>query len=321
MFWDKERPMSQKYRERRKRRARLMLFFSLFGLLAVVGLAFWVGYSDTFRIIGVEITGTTTAKDVLVKDRVLSVVGKKFLFIFPIDNTVLVPKRKIEKILLDEFAQISDVEVKLTDGHSIKIAIKERKAIGVWCAGEINVALGDDGGKLIFDTYREHDTINEEVSAGADDSVPGSRENLEKASCYFLDEFGYIFSTAPDFSGNLFFRYYGGNTADMPVGSGYLPEEVFRERSFFIKSLATLDLNPVAYEWRKNGDSFVYLDPGRDKGLRGFLIFNNKDEPGDVFQNLSLAISHDDFRDMNVTLVDMEYIDLRSPNKIFYKLK
>jgi len=286
MLWRQHGIVSQKYKDSQMRRRRLVLFLFGLVLLILIGGLFWVGYSKTFHINNITFSGVTTAKETLVKQIVLDRLNTKLFFVIPVDNTVLVPKRDIKNNLLESFAQIQNVEIALINEHTINVAVAERKPVGVWCENS---------------------------------EVIDEKETSQK--CFFLDEFGYIFGRAPDFSGNLFFRYFGGNVSSTIIGSYYLPTEIFSERIFFITSLRTLGLNPISATWNKNGDSYIYLSPKKDVGLRGDILFNNDDSLGSVFEHLSLTLTAEDFAEINMRIIDVEYIDLRSPNKIFYKLQ
>ncbi|PIP87022.1 hypothetical protein COW81_02475 [Candidatus Campbellbacteria bacterium CG22_combo_CG10-13_8_21_14_all_36_13] len=284
MLFGRHRIVSKKHRDKQKSLRVIILAVILVLLLFIILFFSWVGYGQKFKIKNIEVSGLSTLSKSSVLETVENTLNRKLFFIFPRDNTVLISKRGIVSDIKNTFKQSSRVDVSLKDLNSIEIDIEERKPIGVWCTSR----------RLITEVFVE--------------------------KCYFIDSTGYVFSDAPKFSGNLFFKYYGGNTNESPVGSRYLPEKVFRERAFFIASIPNLGINPISYKWGENGDSTIVVAPQNEKGLDGKIIFNNDDELGAVYDYISSALLHEDFKYLDQRIIKFEYIDLRSGNKIFYKM-
>jgi len=285
MLLGRHRIVSQKYRDKQKTLRGIIIVVVLVFLIAIIGLFSWVGYGQKFKINNIEIKGLSTLSKASVLELVENTLNKKLVFIFPRNNTVLISKRGISYDIKNTFKQSSSVEIILKDLNSIEINIEERKPVGVWCTSR----------QLITEVYTE--------------------------KCYFIDDTGYIFSDAPKFSGNLFFKYYGGNTNALPIGSRYLSEKIFKERVFFLTSLASLKINPVSYRWGENTDSTITFAPQNEKGLKGKIIFNNNDELGSVYDYISSALLHEDFKYLDQKIIEFDYVDLRSGNKIFYKME
>ena len=73
--------------------------------------------------------------------------------------------------------------------------------------------------------------------------------------CYFLDEDGFIFTKAPDFSGNVFLRYFGAIEDGSIIGQQFLTKENFREINFFLSSLLEIGLNPISFSMLNDDDN------------------------------------------------------------------
>jgi len=282
MFWSQRRPTSQKYKESMRKKRNAFFALTILILILLSTFIFWVGYSDTFRINTIALKGITTIQDTVLRNDINEILTKKTLWVLPRNNTLFFPRYKLSENLLKSFTEIKNLKIDTPDQNTLLFTIEERKSVGVWC----------------------HENATEAFE-----------------ECFLLDEFGYIFTKAPTFSGNLFFKYYGGMASSTPIDSLYLPEETFRERVFFITSLETLGLNPVSYKWGQDGDSTITLKAEGSSGVEGVLLFNNEDDLATIFEHISLALTHEDFKERGIRTIEVEYIDLRSENKIFYKLE
>ena len=134
--------------------------------------------------------------------------------------------------------------------------------------------------------------------------------------CYFLDKSGFIFSKSPDFVGDVFLRFYGsvGATTTSPVGTKPLPPKMFETLMLFLSSLSDLTLTPVAVSVSGEGDVALYLQGG------GKILFLSGSENFiEVRDNLESVLLSDEFREKS--LEQLEYIDLRFGNKVYFKEK
>src|SRR3989344_9554901 len=69
---------------------------------------------------------------------------------------------------------------------------------------------------------------------------------LGNVTCYFLNDEGLVFANAPDFTGNVFFRFYGDIEASDHIGETYLEErDEFSRASVFIEALRGMGLMPI----------------------------------------------------------------------------
>lgn len=130
--------------------------------------------------------------------------------------------------------------------------------------------------------------------------------------CYFVDSDGLIFAEAPLFSGNVFVRYYG-LYGGVPVGRQLLELATYREEAYFLQTLPKFSLEPTDVILHENNDVTVYL-MGDAR-----LLFNRTHSLGEVLQNLDSVLSSEPLEGRES--LELDYIDLRFGNKIFYRLK
>ena len=136
-------------------------------------------------------------------------------------------------------------------------------------------------------------------------------EELSKG-CFFIDESGYIYNRAPDFSGPVFMRYYGLATGDAPLRSQYLPADTFRAIAIFLTNVRRLSFEPEAFVLADAYDFELHLK----KGPR--ILFARNSDFATVLENLQSVLDADVVKGKINTL---DYIDLRFGNKVYFKEK
>jgi cell division septal protein FtsQ len=134
----------------------------------------------------------------------------------------------------------------------------------------------------------------------------------KNTDCYFLDTTGYIFAPAPVFSGNAYFQFYGlASSTDNPVGEHYLPSADFKNVDKFITSLTTLGVSSYALKLDSTITGTLYLTQG------GELRFAQTEDYQTLLDNILTIYRQTDIFTHGENL---DYIDMRFGNKVFYKL-
>lgn len=134
---------------------------------------------------------------------------------------------------------------------------------------------------------------------------------LPGVRCKFIDEEAVAYASA--FGDEPYITYYGPLSSSTPPL--YLDKARFQSLSAFVAALSQKvpqdHVRAVAVEG--NGDTRVYFQNDF------VLIFSLRDDGGDVFERLSLALGAEPF--VSHQLSDFEYLDLRFGDKLYYKLK
>jgi cell division septal protein FtsQ len=134
-------------------------------------------------------------------------------------------------------------------------------------------------------------------------------------NCFFMDEDGFIFYVAPSYSTNLYFIYSGLISADNPLGQNYLSRDRFHSMSEFIDDVKKLNLTPTSLKATDPSDFELSLNPS------GKIRFNTTIALSQTLSNLATIIDQNNPPDERLDLSQIDYIDLRFGNKIYYKLK
>lgn len=233
------------------------------------------------KIDNIVISGTEVLDEKEILSMVNSEISGKYLWLFSRANTFIYPKNTISKKLKDKFKIISELEVTHPEIKKIVVTIKERKGEYLWCL-----------------------------------------ENTEeKSNCYFLNSDGYVFSSAPYFSGNAYFKFIGDATFDDPIGKQFLSPEKFIALLGLKKSMYLLKLNPSGVEIMDNGEYQFILNrsSGRKNNPPKIIIPNNFDFEK-IVSNLESVVFVDPLKtELAKGFPTLSYIDMRFDNKVFYK--
>ncbi len=273
-------------RERRlKFRKRVWIVFLT---LILLGGLIYSTHARFMRVETITIEGNRVVDTREVNRLVEANIKGNAIFVFPKNNIFLVRTHSLENTILRDFPRIEMVSITKHYFHELKIVITERKGTYLWCGA----LLGSD-----------------------------SQEN---ASCYFVDDTGYIFSPSPYFSGGAYFKFYGGldaNEVANPVGAHILEEDTFASLVHFTDQILALGFESEALEIQENGTYSILLSKNSDKQESNTKIIFTKDNTlDDIYKNLVTALSSADFkREVRDNRDRLLYIDLRFTNKIYYK--
>ena len=134
-----------------------------------------------------------------------------------------------------------------------------------------------------------------------------------ESNCYLMDDGGYIFSIAPDYSHDLYFVYSGLVTAANPIGQNFLPSPEFQEVNEFIENVKKLSLQPVSLRATDPQDFQLSLDSGAR------ILFTNNQPYETTLSNLQTILDPNNPAGTRIDLSKIDYVDLRFGNKIYYK--
>jgi hypothetical protein len=128
--------------------------------------------------------------------------------------------------------------------------------------------------------------------------------------CYFLNEDGMAFAKAESYQKLPVFQ---GLERDSYLNQNYLEKEYFKNIMTLISLLQemTIEIKNIKSD---DGDSFVLAT---EIGLN--LLYDKKGDPVEVANNLNALIKKDAIN--FAQLKNIEYIDLRFGNKVYYKIR
>ncbi len=250
------------------------LIILFFVLILLFGLAIFSGHEKVI-IKNISIVNNISVPE----EEILSIVNKdladRYWYLFAKKNFLIFPRIQIKKDLLAKIKTLKEVNISWAGWQNIVIEVEERKPHSVYCGQDIKI---------------------------------------NKSDCFFIDNIGYIYSLAPNFSGSVFIKNYGDHIDNEPIDQYFLNPILYVELFNLISILNENNLRVVSLISAEGDFKFIL-----DSGLQ--IIFNNKDDKigegifNRAFSNLFTAISTKDL-DLEIETSKIEYIDLRFANKI-----
>lgn len=228
------------------------------------------------RISKVEVLGEVIIPESNIASSTVEFLKGSYFWVVPKNSSLFYSKDKLQKFLLQKFPRIESLKVSLKNLETIEINLAERSPFGMWCK------------KLEGDMSEQ---------------------------CYFLDEQGFIYSEAPQFSGNVYFKYYGGILSDQFMGQNYLSPNIFGDINGMIDKARSFGFVPLFISTEDSKVFEISLENG------GRILFDLKQPVSKTEDNLTLLLRTEPFTTTTPNSVPIDYIDLRFGNKLFYKLK
>lgn len=270
-------------RRKRKRQHAIavVLFFLFIGL--VVGLSYLSKYPK-FVISSIKVEGTHIIDAQAVESLVVQDISGNYIYLFKKANTFIIPEGKLKSDILNKFQRTEKLEIKREGFRGLTITISERSGSYLWCGA----------------------------------SVPKDKAS-EGDNCYFLNTDGYIFDTAPYFSGDVYFKFYVplGEGVE-PMGAHVLPPEIFKNIITLVDGITALGLHPVSVVM--NDENQYELNLVHSATSTPKILFNKENVIQTILANFTAAFNKTEFKSEVMGKYNiLNYIDLRFKNKVLYK--
>jgi len=213
-----------------------------------------------------------------------------------INDTTFFNKQEVEKIAQEELANTHFLifgknNILLLPRNNIEKRIKEyHQAIK-------SVSISLSGLQAISINIEEYEP----------QAVWCSREG-----CYYLNEDGFIFVKAPPDYDRKLVEFHDWIHND-PIGQTYIDAETFKKITMFVGLVAGVPLKVISI----NTEDGLTFSLRTDVGTR--LLYEINDDPKEVADNLNTVIEKDAIN--RAQLNNIDYIDLRFGNKVYYKIR
>lgn len=273
-------------KKRRKKLIRYAVFLTFF--IFIFGGLSYTSYRKEFRINEVVLKGGLLVTEKEIKEESMEFMKGSYFWLFPKNNIFIYSKRSLEKNLTDKFKRIETIEISRESLTKIVVEITERKPVAIWCKELQNITNA---------------TTTETVDV------------LQKEECFFIDLYSTIFAPAPNFSGDAYFKYYGLVQKDSPIGEKYIASSTqFTNINNFIDLVKKLDIKPRYLKAKEENEFSLVLFGG------GEIYFDINKSLDTAYINLETLLKSPELSG-EIINSNLDYIDLRYGNKLFYKLK
>ena len=268
-------------RARRRGLQNKILLIILALAMVITGLAF-LSRINKLNINAVEVVGSKVVDQDLIKEAVNEDLAGNYLWFFPKKNIFIYPKQKTFDDLTEKWKRLKNISSNITNDGVLQISVDERQGLYIWCG-----------------------------------AMPGKSDS----GCYYIDSDGYIFDEAPYFSGEVYFKFYGGiSDSENPVGN-YIAKDNFAKLLTFKDTLDKIGLKPTSIYLGGSGEVKVYLLPTRGSNSPE-IMFKLADDLENLAGNLQTALNTDPLQmDFQKKYSSLIYIDLRFGNKVYYKFR
>ncbi|MDQ3244900.1 MAG: hypothetical protein M3P22_00935 [bacterium] len=268
-----------KQEKKKKSKRKLFIFLSIF-IVFIIGLIFLANWKE-INIDNVNVTGNKIIESKEIEDIIHKNLSGKYLWLIPKTNGLLYPEDKILDELHNKYKRINTLEIDTNDFKTLDVTLTENIASYTWC-----------GDTQVVDATEE--------------------------SCYFIDKDGYVFDKAPNFSGDVYYRFYGEikKQNDSPIGFYFMPK-IFNNLINFKQVLDNIKLETSSI-FVKGKDTEISLK----KNNNAKIIFKTNDDLIQIGQNIQSSVLTDPLKSRIEKEYDsLLYIDLRFDNKVYYKFK
>lgn len=182
-------------------------------------------------------------------------------------------------------------------------------------AHAIEKALEADMYHVARASVSRESTFSTTLRVAIDERAPFARWCAAESDCYLIDETGFIFehlaaSTARDYVEP--FVFWGGVASTSETLGAYVAPARFPSALSILRALGQAGYTSLRAEIDSDTDFSVLFEDG----FRLYVSFGA--EPPTLVRNLKLIFASEPLKER---LTDLEYIDLRFGNRIFYKLK
>ncbi|MFA6565848.1 MAG: hypothetical protein WCT48_03835 [Candidatus Paceibacterota bacterium] len=262
-----------------------MIIKSTLVFLCVVSVGFsivWVFSHPSFQINKISVSGNKVLSEGELRAIAQKNLSGNYFFLFPRANTLLYPKKTIQNEISSAFPRANSVELSLED-NALLISLSEREPEALWCGTEKNRATTDPG-------------------------------------CFYMDKTGYVFDESPNFSGDAYFKFYGKGLLQggNPVGRNFISADFFKK---------VFDLRAMLGKYGKKTVEIFLGDDERaellaDSGCK--IVFNADQEFLPLKSNMEAVFKSSEWGKKISgadKCADLEYVDFRFGNKIYYKQK
>lgn len=253
-------------RKEQKRKTRKTILLSLFSLTVALGVLY--GFSrKEFRITSVDVSGAVRVPESLVRSAVEAQLVGTYWGLIPKAHSLLYPKSVLREALTQEFPTFSGVSISLNNLASLRISVREREPLALWCTAT--------------------------------------------QVCFLLDETGFVFAEAEPGMEDLYYRFEREATTT-PLGSSVLEKTKLNALMSFLGGLEKLGFTPEKVRFLNERELHVFLQGGMQ-------LLLNENEFERSLANVETLLSENDLLPTRSGLLNVDYIDLRYGNKIYFK--
>jgi hypothetical protein len=266
----------------------MLLSYALFVFVS------WLTLRPAFQVTEVVIDGIHAVKEEGVAAVANDALSSKFLWRVFRNNIVFFPRERMLHDIVTLDPRIASVSLSFDSRHTLRIAINEYTVSALFCQSDDPNVFA-----IVPDKTTGTTTALSDTGAG------------ELPHCYYADEQGYVFADAAEWSGHPYMTFLSSSTAPL-LRTYILPKEEYANVNKFLASLSAINLRPNTVTILGNSDFRITT------ALPWNILWSSKEDPQKSADNLALVLTSLKSKNEKNSK-ELESIDLRFGNKIFYK--
>lgn len=242
----------------------------------------WTAERTALRIDSIVIEGSHAVDEEVVRGIALNFLEKKYLWKIDRNNRFFYPKSQMIQKIWSINSRIESVSMSVDNRKTLRIKMTEYTPEHLWCRNEFSEAV------LATSTTK---------------------------SCFLVDDRGYVFADAPNYSGYPFDIYRtniaGSEEQGSPIGLYMLQADEFQKVLTFVSVLEASGTHALEIEQLNEHDyAFKSEEPWA-------ILWTSTRDPVESVSTIELAIR--DIMRLGEDTKPPTSIDVRFGNKIFYK--
>lgn len=286
----------------RARTRRIDIFFERLGqgILVLYGVfifTVWLADRPGLQIHSLVIEGTHAVDHNAVALIATDALSKQFLSRVDRNNMFFYPRGSVLSAIIALDPRVADAQLRFDSRHNLRVLIQEFSPALLYCGHAAPPSLSPAG-----------------VSGTSSKILPELRGELD--DCYVADERGYVFASAPAWSGYPYLAFVAASSSDVatfsPLHSYVLPSDEYVRVREFLATLLSIELYPRMITILGNHDFRIETNSPWD------ILWSSTKDASKSTENLALVLNSLKGNDpaQNEAL---HVVDLRFGNKIFYK--
>jgi hypothetical protein len=237
----------------------------------------------------VDVSGTKVLNGEEISQNIKEYLEGNIAIFYARGNVFLYSKNKLESFILEKFPRVYRVVEITRDGRKLNIVLEERQAAFTWCG----------------------------------DIAPVYALRFEKRDCYFLDQTGFIFDTSPFFTPGVYLAFYGGIKSDVePIGQTLITQNSIMDFGRLSEVFEKLSLPIHSVVIKSDGQNEFLLNIFTTTNNYAKILFNEDIPLLEIESKIYSAVAEESFTEQfSDSDLELEYIDTRFSNRVFYKFR
>jgi hypothetical protein len=269
-----------------------------FALAVIVLFFIYITNADFLRLQKIVVNDTLYAERNEIENIVKTELEGRYFGLFAKSNSLIFSRGRISRAIKTKFASVEKVNINLKGLTQIEVEIKEYVGSSIWCDTPVTPA-----NTLVHDDEAGEDKFS---------AIPQIVSNLGDSKCFFMNEDGMIFAPTDYTNDSEIIKTFGFIKTD-PLNQNYSTPKTFKNLVEFVKLLRRLNI--VADQiWTTDGEVYAIVTKEKVE-----IYIDGSESVVSTFDNLETVMQRDAINQAQFSNID--YIDLRFGNRVFYKLK